>query len=104
MVEAVRTGWPSPRFLLALIAGLPQGAWTRAVLADDPDLRGWSREASLLADLYDNVSVNTVSTGWFKKRPKPDLWPFRPGRRVEGRAAAPKSTAGLKAMFEQAMS
>lgn len=96
----MRTGYPSPRFLLALIHGLPQGSLTSAMLQGSPELVGYSREVSLLADVFDAVSVNTVATSW-GKRSKPFLWPGRP-RVVEqgqGEATVPGDLDGLSALF-----
>lgn len=97
LVEAVESGTPSPRFLLALVRGLPDGCWTQALLAEMPELRGWTREMSLMADVFDNISVNTVATGFGKSR-RPYLWPGRPG--VKQTFAAEKCTVkGVRQMF-----
>lgn len=97
LVEAVESGTPSPRFLLALVRGLPDGCWTQALLAEMPELRGWTREMSLMADVFDNISVNTVATGFGKSR-RPYLWPGRPG--VKQTFAAEKvSVKGVRQMF-----
>jgi len=97
LVDAVESGTPSPRFLLALVRGLPDGCWTQALLAEMPELRGWTREMSLLADVFDNISVNTVATGFGKSR-RPYLWPGRPG--VKQTFAAEKvSVKGVRQMF-----
>lgn len=100
-MDAIETGYPSPRFLLALVRGLPDGCWTQALLADVPELRGWTREMSLLADVFDNISVNTVATG-FGASKRPVLWPGRPG--VKRVFAADKCTVkGVRQMFLDAM-
>lgn len=97
LVDAVESGTPSPRFLLALVRGLPDGCWTQALLAEMPELRGWTREMSLMADVFDNISVNTVATGFGKSR-RPYLWPGRPG--VKQTFAAEKvSVKGVRQMF-----
>lgn len=102
LVDAIESGSPSPRFLLALVRGLPDGCWTQALLAEVPELRGWTREVSLLADVFDNISVNTVATGFGKSR-RPALWPGRPG--VKQTFTAEKCTVkGVRQMFVDAMS
>nr|DAS06524.1 MAG TPA: hypothetical protein [Caudoviricetes sp.] len=57
---------------------------------------------SLLADVFDNISVNTVATGFGKSR-RPTLWPGRPGAKQT--FAAEKCTVkGVRQMFVDAMS
>lgn len=88
--------------MLALIRGLPDGSWTQALLAEVPELRGWTRETALLADLFDNVSVNTVATGFSGGKRRPFLWPGRPG--VKQSFVAEKCTVqGVRQAFLNAM-
>ena len=57
---------------------------------------------SLLADVFDNISVNTVATGFGKSR-RPTLWPGRPGAK-QTFAADKVSVKGVRQMFVDAMS
>ena len=108
-MEALGSAYPTPRMLLALVEGLPAGCVTHAVLSGCPELVGWSREASLLADVWDAVQVNTFASVGSRKRvpryPRP-----QPPRRADevtvlprGVAGVPGSLDGLRAMFTQAL-
>lgn len=98
LVRAVETGSPSPRFLLALIEGLPSGSWSSSVLADCPEMRGYSPVVAAIADVFDAVAVNTVVCGNLKKGAKPEFWPGRP-KLPEKPVGRPKSVADLARLF-----
>lgn len=85
LVKAIRTGRPGPALLLSLIAALPQGSMTHALLAEDRALLGWSREAAVVADVFDAVYDNMVGTSMAKFKQKPKPYP-RPGH-AKGHAA-----------------
>lgn len=105
LVAAVESGSPSPRLLLVLIHGLPDGSWTAALLNNNPELRGWTRETALLADIFDNISVNTVATGMGGGPRKPYMWPGRPGARADDTFVADtRKKGGMRAAFEAALS
>lgn len=72
LVAAIKSGRPSPKLLLSLIATLPMGSMTQALLMGDRSAFGWSNEVSVLADVVDATYDNMVGTamGKFKKLPK----------------------------------
>jgi hypothetical protein len=106
-VEAVRTGYPSPRFLLAYIYALPSGSLTQALLLDCPELVGWTREMAMGADIFDAIVGNTVTTAPGKLRtnlpphPRPNI----PGASGGGKrsAAAPRTVSGLHLLLSAAI-
>ena len=67
--------------LLSLVEGLPDESRTVAAIAGNAEFRGWSKEARLLADLFDAVQANTMASGNWKNSP-PKLKPYpRPAHR-----------------------
>ncbi len=80
--------------LIALIEGLPEeSAFAGSVRGGGP-VTGWTRLHGLLADLNDQVQINTMATGNFKRRPK-----FKPYPRPRARASRPVTVAGIRRQF-----
>lgn len=69
LIEAIRTGHPSPRVLLGYLTILPLGSATGAMLAGNRSQIGWDMNVEMAANIVDAVNANTVATGVFKKTP-----------------------------------
>ena len=75
----------TPRLILGLLYELPEDSATVASIRGGDEWRGWTRQVSILADLFDAQNLNTQATGqWKKKPPKFPEFP-RPKQKQKGR-------------------
>lgn len=91
MAEEIGRTWPN--LLIALVEGLPEESAFVGAVRGGGELTGWTRTHGLLADINDQVQMNTLATGNFKRRPK-----FRPWPRPASRPAR-VTVAGLRKQY-----
>jgi hypothetical protein len=86
----------APRFVIALIRGLPDTSLFATRLKGGEDHRGWGVAEHILASIYDAVNQNTRATGnWGKKKP-PKIDPFpKPKSKPKEKSRGPSTVADL---------
>lgn len=73
-----------PSLVLLYVQRLPDDSLTHALMQGGREYLGWGQDRYLLADLYDQVALNTLISGNWKKGKQPELETYpRPGSTQE---------------------
>jgi len=85
LTEVVAGRGPRPALVLALVEALPDDSATMAAMRGGREWRGWTKQTSVLSDVFDAINANTRATGRWKRRP-PTIPPY-PRPEPSGKAA-----------------
>lgn len=70
LCETIEGSGVAPALVLGLVRGLPDDSMCHAREAGGDHLLGWGTDRSMMANLYNLVTLQTTATGNWKKRPK----------------------------------